>query len=110
MASLGVGTKKKLIIEVSGRCFYCGIKLVKGNTTYDHIIPKSKNGTGRKNNLCACCKGCNVIKLNHSKEYLRDVLKEILEIDSFMFYYEKIGLIKEGEEYGETIYGFQKMG
>ena len=91
--------RDKLLAETHNRCFYCGIKLVEGNTTFDHIIPKIKNGTGSFRNFCACCKGCNGIKWQHSLEKFRDIQQRAYDVEHYEFYFEKLGLVKRGEEY-----------
>lgn len=63
----------------------------------DHIIPKSKNGTNKENNLVASCPRCNAIKgtrnlvefLNKCIQTKRD-LEEKLENT-----YKRIDKIKE---------------
>lgn len=99
MSSLSTGSKKKLLKEVNGRCFYCGIKLIEENTTWDHIIPISKNGRGTMKNYCVSCRGCNAIKYDRQLEKFRDIMERSLEIEYYQFYFEKIGLNKTGEEY-----------
>lgn len=80
--------KRRLIKDAGGRCTYCGVLLVDGNTTYDHIIPKSKGGmtTG---NMVACCRGCNGIKWDHSVEVFRDIMRRTYQLDKYVFYFER---------------------
>ena len=94
------GTKRKLLEEVNGRCFYCGCKLVDSIISFDHIVAKSKGGNGTKRNMCACCRGCNSIK-NYSKsiEGFREIMQESQEVEYYEFYFEKVGLDKYGESY-----------
>ena len=99
MSNLRNRAKRKLLRETVGKCYYCGIKLVDGNTTFDHIIPRHNNGTGSKRNFCACCKGCNGIKWQYSLEKFRDIMQRALEVEHYEFYFEKLGLEKIGEEY-----------
>lgn len=40
-------------------CFYCGCELNESNLTIDHFIPLSKGGQNIRENLVACCFGCN---------------------------------------------------
>lgn len=44
------------------RCRYCGVQLTNETATVDHVIPKSKGGTGKRENLVTCCKKCNTEK------------------------------------------------
>ena len=99
MASLAKSTKNKLLEEVGGRCYYCGILLIKENTTWDHVIPKSDGGTGSKRNMVACCRGCNGIKWDRSVDVFRDIMRRSHEIDIYVFHYEEIGLLLKGESY-----------
>jgi hypothetical protein len=46
------------------KCFYCKRKLNNRNSTIDHIIAQSKNGSNNKDNLVPCCLHCNSIKGN----------------------------------------------
>lgn len=43
-------------------CWWCGVPLTKGNSTADHVLPKSKGGNGRRRNLVLCCYSCNQAK------------------------------------------------
>lgn len=46
-------------------CAYCErtMKHV-GQVTVDHVLPKSKGGKDKVNNLTACCRSCNIKKGN----------------------------------------------
>ena len=54
--------KRKMIYKRDHyTCQYCGsIK----DLTIDHVIPKSKGGTNKWNNLVTCCRKCNLKKGN----------------------------------------------
>ena len=99
MASLADGTKRKLLKEVGYRCYYCGILLITDILTWDHVIPRSKGGTGSKKNMVACCRGCNGIKWDRSVPRFRDILELANQIESYVFHYEKIGLEAKGESH-----------
>lgn len=96
MSEIKKGTKEKLLKEVNGRCFYCGTKLIPEIRTWDHIIAKDKGGNGTTANLCACCRGCNAIKSIYSIKDFRDILCRSKEINEYIFYFELIGLKKNG--------------
>lgn len=51
--------KKKRIKSIAGKCRNCGTT---NNLTIDHIIPRSKGGTSRYENLQVLCGKCNVKK------------------------------------------------
>ncbi len=46
----------------AGRCFYCGRTVGAAALTMDHVVPLSRGGKSRKNNLVPCCKSCNTGK------------------------------------------------
>ena len=45
-----------------GRCHYCGRRVGGNKLTMDHVVPLSRGGKSRKNNLVPCCKDCNTKK------------------------------------------------
>lgn len=45
-------------------CAYCGIVLTKDTFTLDHIFPRSKGGSNRRDNKVPCCLCCNRRKTN----------------------------------------------
>lgn len=68
--------KKKLwyrkLIEVTKICFYCKTFLNEENRTADHVLPKKRSGTGRKENIEIICDECNNDKGMKTKaEYLK---------------------------------------
>lgn len=42
-----------------GRCWYCGAQQVRGGFHRDHVIPSSRGGSGRRDNLVVSCRECN---------------------------------------------------
>lgn len=61
------------------RCQYCGIKLTqmhsqlgrkltRADLTLDHIMPQSRGGQTRPDNLVTCCKPCNQRKANRTPD------------------------------------------
>lgn len=47
-----------------GKCQYCEMPLDMKQTTYDHVIPRSKGGTHTWENVVISCKNCNGAKGN----------------------------------------------
>lgn len=41
------------------QCKLCGKQVTKKTATLDHVIPRSKGGTGAMNNLVTACAPCN---------------------------------------------------
>ena len=52
----------KLVIRDGRRCAYCGLEKVP--LEIDHIIPKSRGGPNRLQNLVLSCKECNSARAN----------------------------------------------
>jgi len=44
------------------RCLYCGNKFTRSELTRDHVLPISRGGTDRWENVVAACKRCNWMK------------------------------------------------
>jgi 5-methylcytosine-specific restriction endonuclease McrA len=56
-------TKKATILERDGhKCYLCGQPLTLEIAVFDHIIPRSRNGTNRMGNLGAACWACDYFK------------------------------------------------
>ena len=54
-----------------GSCNGCGTHFLPQHLTVDHIIARSKGGTGHLDNLQLLCGHCNSLKGNHPMEYLK---------------------------------------
>lgn len=91
MATFTKGTKALALKETLGNCGYCRIDISQGPFELDHVIPKSRSGTGsRKKNLLAVCVKCNRSK---SGMGLGD-FKKNLGVEEFWFEMLKL---KKGE-------------
>lgn len=44
-----------------GKCFYCGDYITRGDSSLDHLLPKSKGGPNTDDNLVVCCKKINQV-------------------------------------------------
>ena len=51
-----------------GRCQYCGRSLARPEATYDHVIPRSRGGPTRWENVVICCVPCNQRKGGRTPE------------------------------------------
>ena len=57
------------------RCFYCGCELNDSNRTLDHFIPLCRGGANIRENVVACCFGCNNKKGTKTYEEFMATLK-----------------------------------
>lgn len=60
-----------------GRCYYCGTQTLPADLTMDHVVPLTRGGFSSKNNLVACCKGCNTKKKGMLPQEWQDYLEEV---------------------------------
>lgn len=56
--------RERLLEETAGACVYCGHPLTVETMETDHIVPKSKGGTGDYLNKVCACGCCNAAKAN----------------------------------------------
>lgn len=77
---ISMKTVKFSRINVFGRdrftCQYCGVQPGTPDLTYDHVIPKSRGGTTRWENIVTCCILCNFKKSNRTPEEAEMKLKK----------------------------------
>jgi hypothetical protein len=50
------------------RCLYCGNQFRRSELTRDHVLPVSRGGSDKWENVVAACKRCNWVKDNHTPE------------------------------------------
>jgi len=50
----------------AGRCQYCASALTRRECTYDHIVPRSRGGQTRWENIVLACRPCNQRKGNRT--------------------------------------------
>ena len=50
------------------RCLYCGNQFPRGELTRDHVLPASRGGSDRWENVVAACRRCNWQKDNQTPE------------------------------------------
>lgn len=56
--------RQEILRSTRGICAHCGKKLTTKNMTVEHIIPISRGGTNKMENLTALCYNCNNMKNN----------------------------------------------
>ena len=62
--------RMKLVVSDGRQCAYCGVEEVP--LEIDHVIPKSRGGTNRLQNLALSCKECNLAKANKLPHEIED--------------------------------------
>lgn len=55
-------TNKALFYRDCHICAYCGVKYSRDELTRDHIVPRSRGGQDKWENVVAACGGCNKYK------------------------------------------------
>jgi 5-methylcytosine-specific restriction endonuclease McrA len=61
-------SKKNIFLRDQYLCQYCGEQGTDRSLTVDHVMPKSRGGTSKWDNLVSSCKGCNTKKGNKTPE------------------------------------------
>jgi len=61
-------SKKNICVRDKYTCQYCSVVLSEKSLTVDHIIPKSKGGSDKWENLVSACKSCNLRKADKRPE------------------------------------------
>ena len=75
--------KNYLLSKYNGTCAYCD--RTAGHMEADHVVPRSRNGTNRIDNLVLACHDCNVRKGNTSlAEFIGNDVTRISKIKSGM--------------------------
>jgi 5-methylcytosine-specific restriction endonuclease McrA len=60
-----------------GLCQYCGISLKLGESTLDHVVPRSRRGANTWQNIVCSCAKCNLHKRNRTPDEARMPLRSI---------------------------------
>jgi len=61
-------SKKNILVRDKHTCQYCNIVFSERTLTLDHVIPKSKGGSSRWENLVTACRKCNSKKADRTPE------------------------------------------
>lgn len=95
----GYDTKAVMALAAKhdGRCWYCGCELtaplgagtLPTTATRDHVVPRSKGGANRAENIVAACRGCNNAKRTLSVAQYRDRLQTAAGGAPIVFYGER---------------------
>jgi 5-methylcytosine-specific restriction endonuclease McrA len=57
-------TRFNVFLRDKFTCQYCNQKLPASDLTFDHVIPRSRGGRSRWDNVVAACSPCNLKKAN----------------------------------------------
>jgi len=60
-----------LVLRDRCSCAYCGQVFVLHDLTYDHVVPRSKNGPHTWWNVVGACKACNQLKADRTPDQAR---------------------------------------
>lgn len=102
-------TKRENVFnKFNGKCSYCGTDLDFNSFVIDHIIPISKGGSSKYENLLPSCRECNMCKFDLSIEEFREKITNFYAMNDFKFiifskYYKIVPKRKEKIFYFERI-------
>lgn len=57
---------RQRVIATNQVCAYCRCRLTEDNASLDHVVPVSRGGTHRPENLLPACVPCNQVKANRT--------------------------------------------
>ncbi len=80
------------------KCMYCGKEISIQEMTWDHIVPRSRGGSSRWDNLAIACSYCNALKGNKLPEELGLQLQldpRRIPKKHLLFYLRWLGLLDE---------------
>lgn len=82
-------TKYRLLQKTDFKCYYCGCELTVSKTQKEHLIPRTKGGSGsiKSGNIVPSCFSCNMKKGVKSLEEFR--VKLFGRKNLSLFYFEK---------------------
>ncbi len=64
-------SRENVYARDKGRCQYCGHRVPRHLATYDHVVPRSRGGLTRWDNIVIACLPCNQRKGNRTPEDAR---------------------------------------
>lgn len=93
--------QQALLQQYGYHCWYCGKPVLRHRErnndatlnpyrlVFDHVVPKSRQGTDHPSNCVPACNSCNAQKRNRNKEEYRKYLQVIRRVDHIYFYGER---------------------
>lgn len=89
-------TKNNVFKRDDYTCQYCGEKHKHSSLTIDHVIPTSKGGKNKWDNVVSCCLTCNNLKGNkYLEELSNDFIQTGFEIKPYRPHY--LALLHNGK-------------
>jgi len=61
-------SRENVFARDSGKCQYCGTKVPRHESTYDHVLPRSQGGHTKWENIVIACLSCNQKKGGRTPE------------------------------------------
>ena len=93
-------TNQALFCRDRNLCLYCGKSFIDADLTRDHVVPTSRGGLDRWDNVVAACKRCNHYKGNR---LLEDLNLQLLALPYTPNYAEYLALINSGRILGDQM-------
>ncbi|MCA9517752.1 MAG: HNH endonuclease [Myxococcales bacterium] len=59
-------SREQVYARDHGRCQYCSSEVTRRESTYDHIVPRSRGGATRWDNIVLACRPCNQRKADRT--------------------------------------------
>lgn len=97
-------SRKNVFIRDGHRCQYCGKELPSNELTIDHVLPRSKGGHFKWENVVSSCLGCNAQKSDRTPEEARmPLLRRPVQLDQWQYIDKHIKHIGQVEEWSDFI-------
>jgi len=97
-------TRKNIFIRDGHRCQYCGKQFPASDLTIDHVLPRSKGGGFKWENVVSSCLKCNTLKSNKTPEQARmPLLRLPTQLDQWQYIDKHIKCIGQIEEWSDFV-------
>lgn len=70
-------SRENVFARDTGQCQYCGVKVSRAESTYDHVTPRAHGGTTVWENVVICCVPCNQKKGGRTPAQAKMVLRTL---------------------------------
>jgi 5-methylcytosine-specific restriction endonuclease McrA len=97
-------SRKNVFIRDGHRCQYCGKRLPASELTIDHVVPRSKGGSFKWENVVSSCLDCNAQKSDRTPEEARmPLLKRPAQLDQWQYIEKHISNIGQIDEWSDYV-------